>query len=33
LKKDNKKEESNMPVENSERVANNEENKETNSGK
>lgn len=33
LKKDSKKEESNMPVENSENVANNEENKETNSGK
>ena len=33
LKKDSKKEESNMPVENSESVANNEENKETNSGK
>ena len=33
LKKDSKKEESNMPVENSESVVNNEENKETNSGK
>ena len=33
LKKDRKKEESNMPVENSESVVNNEENKETNSGK
>ena len=33
LKKDSKKEESNMPVENSENTTNNEENKETNSGK
>ena len=33
LKKDSKKEESNMPVENSENTINNEENKKTNSGK